>query len=332
MHAWTIFPANIPACPQRRERHPMLMKIFRVMKTTYALLDPQNEPRSVNAGKHIATFGCAGSEVFIHFGLSTETSTRFAIVLRDMQIEDKVQNLRILVPLELVPTVADIRDFVLARLQTTLEIFCNETECELARQVWEPVQVQKYHAHLLDRGVIESIDSPDLPRCDLCRSWLYYCGCCRIARCPFSCDGYPPWRKCAIGPCIFYFDGNCAECAVGGATQCVCQALWGCDDCTPETPDDVSRCRRCDRSFCKDCSYIDVCFHCRSSSLCHDCSEEASENARDVKEIFLCKKCTLRHCDQCTTSRTTSCAICKKTYLVECDDTSDCDPCWDQEG
>ncbi|KAG0706596.1 hypothetical protein DFH29DRAFT_900351 [Suillus ampliporus] len=186
----------------------MLMRVFRVMKTTYALLDPQNEPRAVNAGTHIAVLGYADSDVFIHFGLSTETSTRFSLILRDMQIEDKVENLPITVPLELARTVAD--DY-------------RWSESDLARRV------QKYYERLVNQGLIESIDSPYSPQCDICHSWLVHCACCQIAKCPSECDGYslPTWRTCAIGSYFFSFSDICAECANGGAT-CMCQAVWTC--------------------------------------------------------------------------------------------------------
>ncbi|KAG1728149.1 uncharacterized protein EDB91DRAFT_865479 [Suillus paluster] len=169
MPAWTILPPNKENLDQDY-CHPILMKLFRVMKTIYRLLDPQNEPSRVHEGKHIAIFGYADSEEMSEssvlsslFHISTQTSPRFALLSRDMQIEDRVQNLHIPVPLELVPVVTNICNFALARSQISGDT--DEPECDVAHQVWQRVQIQKYHERLLKSG---STDSPDDdPQCTL---------------------------------------------------------------------------------------------------------------------------------------------------------------------
>jgi hypothetical protein len=144
--------------------HPMIVKLFRIMKTIYGLLDPQNEPSGIHEGKHTASFGYEDSEetressvlssLFIHFGLSSQTSPRFAIISPSMQIEDLTQGSRIPVPPELVPSVKDICDFAVVRSQFTpdpndpaYDIYesgyeIDEPESYPAGQVWERVQMQ----------------------------------------------------------------------------------------------------------------------------------------------------------------------------------------------
>src|SRR6267154_2645345 len=118
MPAWTIISPR-----EKDYGHPMRFKIFRIMKTIYRMLDPQNEPSSVNEGKHIATFGYAisqksgpgpsglrlpvpSSEV-IHFRLSTQSVTRFALLFVSMQIEDTVRDALVPVPGEITADMMD---------------------------------------------------------------------------------------------------------------------------------------------------------------------------------------------------------------------------------
>lgn len=154
MPNWTIIPPTMEDLDQHY-CHPMIVKLFRIMKAIYGLLDPQNEPSGIHEGKHTATFGYENSEasdessvlssLFIHFGLSSQTSPRFAIILPSMQIEDMTQGSRIPVPSELVPTVTDICDFAVVRSQFTpdpTEYEIDEPESYPAGQVWERVQMQ----------------------------------------------------------------------------------------------------------------------------------------------------------------------------------------------
>ncbi|KAG0694222.1 hypothetical protein DFH29DRAFT_960977 [Suillus ampliporus] len=295
MPAWTIIPPTKEDFLQDH-CHPILLKLFRVMKTIYKLLDPQNEPSSVHEGNHTATFGYTDSEamsessmlssLFMHFRLSTQTSPRFALVSRDMQIEDMAQNLRIPVPLELVPVVTDICDFALARSQISGDK--DKPEWDLACQVWKRVQIQKYHERLLRSGLIENIDSLDDPTCDLCQSELRQCRTCHIAMCPsYLCiDSLAGMdlRWCDGGPC--WYKDICIECANASGTTCMCGDSWTCDLCTKKGSRAFFRCTRCNRPFCDECSYyIDSCGYCRVSNHCRDCAEEASENV--VKETFV---------------------------------------------
>ncbi|KAG0692736.1 hypothetical protein DFH29DRAFT_967817 [Suillus ampliporus] len=274
MPAWTIIPPTKEDLLQDH-CHPILLKLFRVMKTIYKL--------------HTATFGYTDSEamsessmlssLFMHFRLSTQTSPRFALVSRDMQIEDMAQNLRVSVPLELVPVVTDICDFALARSQISGDK--DKPEWDPACQVWKRVQIrQKYHERLLRSGSIENIDTLDDPTCDLCQSDLHQCRTCHIAMCPS--DG-----------CI----DSLADMDCGGVTKdpagikisaltCMCGDVWICDLCTKKDSRAFFRCMRCNRPFCDDCSYyIEGCCCCNVSNHCHDCAEEASENV--VKETFI---------------------------------------------
>jgi hypothetical protein len=132
------------------------MKIFRIMKMVYHMLDPPNEPSAITEVDHIATLGYAVvlqkkpeppilSSVIIHFRLSTESVTRFALLLHDMQIEDKVYDMRIPVPGELASDMMDIYDFVIARSQKSLISSCDSdywAECDLAREISKQLQVQ----------------------------------------------------------------------------------------------------------------------------------------------------------------------------------------------
>lgn len=97
----------------------MRMHIYRVMKAVYHTLDPSNEPIStVDEVNHIATLEYAVSQektgppeilsLVIHLRLSTQTDTCFDVVLRDMQIEDKVENACVSLPGELTPVLMDI--------------------------------------------------------------------------------------------------------------------------------------------------------------------------------------------------------------------------------
>jgi hypothetical protein len=99
------------------------MHIYRVMKAVYHLLDPSNEPIStVDEVTHIATLEYAVSQektgppeissLVIHLRLSTQTDTRFDVVLQDMQMEDKVEKACVSLPGELTPVLMDISAFV----------------------------------------------------------------------------------------------------------------------------------------------------------------------------------------------------------------------------
>lgn len=348
MPNWKIIPPTMEDLDQHY-CHPMIVKLFRIMKTVYGLLDPQNEPSGIHEGKHTATFGYEDSEetsessvlssLFIHFGLSSQTSPRFAVLLPSMQIEDLTQGSRIPIPPELIPTVTDIRDFAVARSQFTPdpndpEYDVYESEYEIdepesyypAGQVWERVQMQvransvcrpicfdancwhqKFHELLLNVGLIESTVPRHSHRCDLCRSDLLQCKVCLKVMCPArNCVAFPlscmRWRPCAAGHRCWYSD-ICIDCVVGGTT-CLCEETWMCDPCT-EKGGFFLRCLRCDRPFCGECSYLVGCRGCRASNLCHDCAEEAPENEAKEKYVELvgpCTKCNSPVCKPCATA------------------------------
>lgn len=328
MPNWTIIPPTMEDLNQSF-CHPMIVKLFRIMKTVYVLLDPQNEPSGIHEGKHTATFGYEDSEetskssvlssLFIHFGLSSQTSPRFAIISPSMQIEDLTQGSRIPVPPELVQTVTDICDFTVVRSQFTpdpndpeydvyeSEYEIDEPESYLAGQVWEGVQMQKYHELLLNAGLIQSIDPRNRHRCDICRSDLIQCKVCLKVMCPaHNCAAFPlscmRWRPCAAGHRCWY-NGICIDCVVGGTT-CLCEETWTCDLCT-EKGGFFLRCLRCDRPFCGGCSYLAGCRGCRALNLCHDCVEEAPDNVVKEKYVELvgpCTKCNYPVCKPCATA------------------------------
>ncbi|KAG2123875.1 hypothetical protein BD769DRAFT_1432899 [Suillus cothurnatus] len=328
MPKWTIIPPTMEDLDQYY-CHPMIVKLFRIMKTIYGLLDPQNEPSGIHEGKHTASFGYEDSEetressvlssLFIHFGLSSQTSPRFAIISPSMQIEDLTQGSRIPVPPELVPTVKDICDFAVVRSQFTpdpndpaYDIYesgyeIDEPESYPAGQVWERVQMQKFHELLLKADLIESTDPRHSHRCDLCRSDLLQCKVCLKVMCPTrNCSAFPlscmRWRPCAAGHRCWYSD-ICVDCVVGGTT-CLCEETWTCDLCT-EKGGFFLRCLRCDRPFCDGCSYLVGCRGCRASNLCHDCAEEAPENVAKEDYVELvgpCTKCKTPVCKPCATA------------------------------
>ncbi|KAG2121608.1 hypothetical protein DEU56DRAFT_94618 [Suillus clintonianus] len=211
MPAWTIISPR-----ERDNGHPMRTKIFRVMKAVYHMLDPPNEPSDINEVNHIATLGYAVlqekpeptilSSVVIHFRLSTESVTRFAILLHHMQIEDKVHDVRIRVPSELTPDVMDIYDFVFAMSQKLLISpldFDRWTESDLARRVSKQLQAQKYHKRLLLQEGDGAVDiarlRSDSSRCSICDSNLIHCNSCQVASCEsHECRGLsdPPFARC----------------------------------------------------------------------------------------------------------------------------------------
>ncbi|KAG1848797.1 hypothetical protein C8R48DRAFT_729659 [Suillus tomentosus] len=90
-----------------------------------------------------------------------------------MQIEYKVQDLRVLLPLEPASTVMDT-DFALAMLRTSE----NKQRYRIAHQVRKRVQAQNYHEHILNQGLI---DRPHLLievlDCDFCSSWFFHYEC-----------------------------------------------------------------------------------------------------------------------------------------------------------
>jgi hypothetical protein len=126
MPVWTIISPGKPVFSswgQKMYDHAMRVNVYRVMKAVYHMLDPSNEPSStVDEVKHIATLEYAVSQEnaglpdisspAIHLRLFTQTDTRFDVVLRDTRIEDKVENTRISLPVELIPILMDISGFV----------------------------------------------------------------------------------------------------------------------------------------------------------------------------------------------------------------------------
>ncbi|KAG1727775.1 uncharacterized protein EDB91DRAFT_1163201 [Suillus paluster] len=215
--AFEIMPAWTIISPRERDYgHPLRPKIFRIMKTIYHMLHPSHEPSMINEAKHIATLGYAVSQekpgppilssVVIHFRLSTESVTRFAILLHDMQIEDKVHDVRIPIPDELKSDMMDVYDFVSARSQKVVissHDSDNWAECKLARKVSKQLQVQKYHERLLQQegdGAVDIIGlRSDSSRCSICDSNLIHCNNCQVASCEsHDCRGSsdPPFAQC----------------------------------------------------------------------------------------------------------------------------------------
>ncbi|KAG1880762.1 hypothetical protein F4604DRAFT_485590 [Suillus subluteus] len=206
MPTWTI----ISPCEKDYD-HPMRMNIFRVMKTVYRMLDPPNEPSTVDEGKHIATLGYTVSQempgppdlssLVIHFRLSTEIVTHFVVAFCDLQIVDTVQNMCIPVPCELTSVMADIYEFVAARSASCRGLNSVE-ECDLARRIWKQLQAE-YHKRLLQQEVVSDIDiaclRPGSPRCSICDSNLIHCNSCQVASCESDdCPGSsePPLAQC----------------------------------------------------------------------------------------------------------------------------------------
>lgn len=157
MPAWTIFSPNDPATNSRDKNdhnHPMRMNIYWIMKGVYHMLDPSNEPSSTtDEVKHIATLEYtisqenAGppdiSSLVIHLRLSTQTDTRFDVVLRDMRIEDKVENVCVSLPGELTPVLMDIsefvREFVLRRSAIKWK---PASDCSFGGRIWQQMQAE----------------------------------------------------------------------------------------------------------------------------------------------------------------------------------------------
>ncbi|KAG0708510.1 hypothetical protein DFH29DRAFT_890555, partial [Suillus ampliporus] len=213
--AWTIISPR-----EGGYGHPMRTKIFQIMKTIYHILDPSNEPSTLYEAKHIATLGYAVSQekplegppilssVVIHFRLSTESVTRFALRHHDMQIEDKVHGMRIPIPGELVPDMMDIYYFVSARSQKVVissrdSDYHDWVERKLARRVSKQLQVQKYHERLLQQEGDGAVDiaglQSDSSRCSICDSNLIHCSSCQVASCEsHDCLGSsdPPFAQC----------------------------------------------------------------------------------------------------------------------------------------
>lgn len=183
----------------------------------YRMLDPSNEPSAITEVGHIATLGYAVvlqekpeppvlSSAIIHFRLSTESVTRFALLLHNMQIEDKVYDVRIPVPDELASDMMDIYDFVIVRSQKLLTSSGDSgywAECDLARKVSKQLQVQKYCERLLRQESDGTIDivgfQSDTSQCPICDSSIIHCNSCQAASCESrDCRGYsdPPFARC----------------------------------------------------------------------------------------------------------------------------------------
>lgn len=158
MPTWTIISPDITVFDSTNDHgHPMRMHTYRVMKAVYHMLDPSNEPIStVDEVNNIATLEYAVSQektgppeissLVIHLRLSTQTDTRFDVMLRDMQIEDKVENTRVSLPGELTPLLTDIsafiREFVFRRSAIKWK---PASDCTFGNRVWQQMQVEKYH-------------------------------------------------------------------------------------------------------------------------------------------------------------------------------------------
>jgi hypothetical protein len=124
------------------------------MKAVYHMLDPSNEPIStLDEVNHIATLEYAVSQekigppdissLVIRLRLSTQTDTRFDVVLRDMQIEDKVESTRVSLPSELTPVLMDIsgfvREFVIRRSAIKWK---PASDCSFGGRVWQRMQAE----------------------------------------------------------------------------------------------------------------------------------------------------------------------------------------------
>ncbi|KAG1824520.1 uncharacterized protein BJ212DRAFT_1320770 [Suillus subaureus] len=123
-----------------------------------------------------------------------------------MQIEDKVYDVRIPVPGELVPDMKDIYDFVVARSQKLI-ISSRDSdywaECDLARKVSKQLHVQKYCERLLQQEGDGTVDiaglRSDTSRCPICDSSLIHCNSCQVASCEsHDCRGFSdsPFARC----------------------------------------------------------------------------------------------------------------------------------------
>ncbi|KAG2133280.1 hypothetical protein DEU56DRAFT_417602 [Suillus clintonianus] len=225
MATWTIFSPQTPATNsfgKKDPEHPMRMNIYRVMKAVYHMLDPSNEPSStVDEVKHIATLEYTAlqekpgppdiSNLFIHLRLSTEIDTRFTVVCRDMQIEDKGENVCISLPSELTPVIMDIsgfvREFVFRR--PTIE-WKPASEIRFCNMVWQELQAEKYHQrvsqHRQEVGGGTDLDTIVPQRCSMCSictSSLTHCNSCQVASCrSLRCRGSsePPLARCISHP------------------------------------------------------------------------------------------------------------------------------------
>ncbi|KAG1848295.1 hypothetical protein DFJ58DRAFT_472057 [Suillus subalutaceus] len=216
MPAWTIISPNNPETNSRGQndhRHPMRMNIYWVMKAVYHMLDPSNEPSSTtDEVKHIATLEYTVSQenagspdvssLVIHLRLSTETDTHFDVMLRDMQIEDKVENVCVSLPGELTPVLMDIsefvREFVLRRSAIKREP--GASDCSFGGWIWQKMQAEKYRQRVSQQEVV---GVKKTGRCPLCRHGLIDCKSCHVASCrSLGCHGSskPPLARCAEHP------------------------------------------------------------------------------------------------------------------------------------
>ncbi|OJA15408.1 zinc finger FYVE/PHD-type [Rhizopogon vesiculosus] len=96
------------------------------------------------------------STFFIHFRLYKEAHTRFTVVFHDIpgmnsQIEDKVQDLCIPIPLELVPCMIEIYEFVSVLLSCGVS---SADEYMVARVLWKRVQAKKFHERILPQKAV----------------------------------------------------------------------------------------------------------------------------------------------------------------------------------
>ncbi|KAG1878422.1 hypothetical protein C8R48DRAFT_283205 [Suillus tomentosus] len=398
MPAWTIISPENPVSDLGG--HPMRFNVYRVMKAVYHVLDPSNEPSStIDEVKHIATLEYAVSQekegpleissLIIHLRLSTQTDTRFDVVLHDMQIEDKVENTCILLPEELSPALMDIsrfvREFVIRRSAIKWK---PASDCSFGRRIWDQMQEEKYHQRVSQQETAGGTDTsgigcsscpighcksckviscrsancrascePPIVRCAkhrdnaLClpcleeqgsKRELEKCPACKSWCCPkdiSECIGHPVtipslsrasslehfvkimitssqsakvhpvkygscgqcklrgWRRCPGGFCWSNHNVICPECTSGGIT-CACRKVWACDVCAEHDSSIFIRCPRCDRPFCKSCTYIDRCRRCTRATLCYDCAEETSDVDDCTKDASDCAKET--DVDDCT--------------------------------
>ncbi|OAX42110.1 hypothetical protein K503DRAFT_408783 [Rhizopogon vinicolor AM-OR11-026] len=198
--------------------HPMHMHIYRIMKATYHIFDPSNEPSSAYETNNTATLGYTISQeeprvsgIFIHFRLYQETDMRFTVVLRDIteddmlfQIEDKVQGVCIPAPQELLLGMLEVEEFIFAMWMKNsghCAPSSHKMERAIACLIWKHVQVMKYHLRVLPQETIvkKGVDL-GLAKCFICNSDLLHCDSCKIVSCKSQeCRGYskPPLAQCA---------------------------------------------------------------------------------------------------------------------------------------
>ncbi|KAG2140844.1 hypothetical protein BD769DRAFT_1429046 [Suillus cothurnatus] len=333
----------------------MRVNVYRVMKAVYHMLDPSNEPSStVDEVKDIATLEYAVSQenaglpdissLVIHLRLFTQTDTRFDVVLGDTRIEDKVENTRISLPVELIPVLIDISGFVLSFgcgckwslicCASCLIASCQSVSCRGSSE--PPLALCAFHSeNILCLPCLEEQGfKRKLENCPSCERWycpidltscighpvttplfphaMNFCSQSPRIHPPKrgSCYGckLPGWRHCASRSCWSRYDMVCPECTSGGIT-CVCQNVWACDVCTKHGSRIFIRCPSCDRSFCNSCDYIDRCAQWLRATLCFDCVEETSDTDDGVVEMFATLAGTCRNCGMTSWESCDRCTI-----------------------